>query len=47
VDQVQLAAQLQHEGAESFTKSWRNLMDVIASKSSALTGAEQKSAGRR
>jgi len=47
VDQAQLAAQLQHEGAEAFTKSWRNLMDVIASKSSALAGAEQKSAGRR
>jgi transaldolase len=47
VDQGQLAAQLQHEGAESFTKSWRNLMDVIASKSSALAGVEQKSAGRR
>jgi transaldolase len=47
VDPVQLAAQLQHEGAEAFTKSWRNLMDVIASKSSALAGVEQKSAGRR
>jgi transaldolase len=47
IDQAQLAAQLQHEGAESFTKSWRNLMDVIASKSAALAGAGQKSAGRR
>jgi transaldolase len=47
VDQAQLAAQLQHEGAESFTKSWRSLMDVIASKSAALATVEQKSAGRR
>jgi transaldolase len=47
VDQAQLAAQLQHEGAESFSKSWRSLMDVIASKSAALATVEQKSAGRR
>jgi transaldolase len=47
VDQTQLAAQLQHEGAESFTKSWRDLLDVIASKSAALASVQQKSTGRR
>jgi transaldolase len=46
VDQDQLAAQLQREGAESFTKSWRDLMDVLASKSATLTSVTQKSAGR-
>ena len=47
VNHAELAAQLQHEGAESFTKSWRNLLDVIASKSAALKSVEQKSVGRR
>jgi transaldolase len=47
VNHAELAAQLQHEGAESFTKSWRNLLDVIASKSAALQSVEQKSVGRR
>jgi transaldolase len=47
VDHAQLASQLQHEGAESFTKSWRDLLDVIASKTAALASVEQKSAGRR
>ena len=46
VDQDQLAAQLQREGAESFTKSWRDLMDVLASKSATLTSVTQKGAGR-
>jgi transaldolase len=31
-----LAARLQDEGAESFSKSWNELMDVIASKSAAI-----------
>ena len=31
-----LAAQLQDEGAKAFVKSWINLMEVIASKSSSL-----------
>ncbi|NYE63103.1 transaldolase [Duganella sp. 1224] len=35
VDVEALAARLQHEGAESFSKSWRQLMDVIAEKSKA------------
>ena len=47
VDHAQLASQLQHEGAESFTKSWRDLLDVIASKTAALASVEQKNAGRR
>jgi len=34
-----LAAQLQDEGAESFVKSWKELMGVIASKSDALKEA--------
>jgi len=31
-----LAARLQTEGANAFSKSWNNLMDVIASKTEAL-----------
>lgn len=34
-----LAAQLQEEGAKSFVKSWKDLMEVIVSKSAALQGA--------
>jgi transaldolase len=34
-----LAAQLQEDGAKSFTKSWNELMAVIASKSEALREA--------
>jgi len=33
VDSVALAAQLQREGAQSFTKSWTDLLAVIAAKS--------------
>jgi transaldolase len=36
VDADALAAQLQSEGAKAFSKSWNELMDVIASKSQAL-----------
>jgi len=32
VDHGALAAELQREGAASFAKSWRDLMDRIASK---------------
>jgi transaldolase len=39
VDIYELAAKLQDEGAESFVTSWNDLMDVIASKSSALAKA--------
>jgi len=37
VDDTALAGQLQREGAQSFAKSWRDLMDCIASKSAVLT----------
>jgi transaldolase len=40
VDHAALAAQLQREGARSFTQSWRDLMDCIASKSAALAQAD-------
>ena len=36
VDVDALAAQLQTEGAKAFSKSWNDLMDVIASKTEAL-----------
>lgn len=36
IDVDALAAKLQEEGAAAFVKSWRGLMDVIASKSAAL-----------
>jgi len=39
VDVDALAAQLQDEGAQSFVKSWNELMAVIASKSDALNKA--------
>jgi transaldolase len=41
VDVDALAAQLQDEGANSFVKSWNELMAVISSKSASL----DKSAG--
>jgi transaldolase len=37
IDIDALAAQLQKEGADSFVKSWNDLMEVIASKSATLT----------
>ena len=37
VDDTALADTLQREGAESFAKSWNDLMECIASKSAALT----------
>lgn len=36
VDDATLAAQLQCEGAQSFTESWKDLMECIASKSTEL-----------
>ena len=41
VDDAALAAQLQREGAQSFGKSWNELMDSIASKSNGLGKANQ------
>ena len=46
IDIDALAAQLQTEGAESFVKSWNDLMAVISSKSAALDkSAKLKAAG--
>src|SRR5438309_2751712 len=39
IDVDALASQLQDEGAKSFVSSWRELMDVIAGKSTALAKA--------
>jgi transaldolase len=39
VDIAQLAAELQRQGAEAFTASWRELMTAIASKAEALVAA--------
>ena len=39
IDVDALASQLQDDGAKSFVSSWRELMDVIASKSAALAKA--------
>ena len=39
IDVDALAAQLQSEGAEAFSKSWRALLETIASKRAALAGA--------
>jgi transaldolase len=39
IDVDALALQLQHEGADSFVKSWKELMGRIAEKSSSLAGA--------
>ena len=39
IDIDALAAQLQPEGAQSFVKSWNDLMEVIASKSATLTAS--------
>jgi transaldolase len=39
IDVDALAAQLQDEGADSFVKSWKDLMGVISSKSAALAAS--------
>jgi len=44
VDDAALATQLQREGAESFDKSWQDLMDRIASKSATPETADQTGA---
>jgi transaldolase len=41
IDDEQLAADLQREGAESFVKSWQDLLDCVASKSVALQAASK------
>ena len=45
VDVDALAARLQDEGAQSFVKSWDDLISVIASKSAALKGPALKAGG--
>jgi len=42
IDVDALAQQLQNEGAESFVKSWNDLMEVISSKSAALKSSAVK-----
>ncbi|MGH9681774.1 MAG: transaldolase [Candidatus Acidiferrales bacterium] len=39
IDVDSLGAQLQEEGAAAFVKSWKSLLDVVASKSAAVTTA--------
>ena len=39
IDHDQLAADLQREGADSFVKSWNELLDSIASKNVTLKAA--------
>jgi transaldolase len=46
VDNAALAAQLQREGAQSFDRSWNELMDSIASKSNAV-GKTAQTGGKR
>ena len=46
VDNAALATQLQKEGAQSFDKSWNELMDTIASKSHVL-GKATRTGGKR
>ncbi len=45
VDVAALAATLQREGAQSFAKSWNELLDRIASKSAALTQGQAQDGG--
>lgn len=45
-DHTALADQLQPEGNESFNKSWRDLMDCIATKSAMLKQVNQAGAGQ-
>jgi transaldolase len=42
IDLDALAAQLQQDGAKSFVNSWQELMAVITSRSTALTGASAR-----
>ncbi|MEO6974165.1 MAG: transaldolase [Rhodoferax sp.] len=46
VDDAALASRLQQEGAESFSKSWSDLMAVIASKSAALAKGQSGAKGQ-
>ena len=46
VDHTALADQLQHEGTESFDKSWQDLMNCIAAKSASLKKADRAGAAK-
>lgn len=47
VEQGALAAQLQREGARSFTSSWNDLLDCLESKSATLTRRDPAAASHR
>lgn len=47
VEQGAVAAQLQREGARSFTKSWNDLLDCLGSKSAKLTRLDPAAATQR
>jgi transaldolase len=47
VEQAAIAAQLQREGARSFTKSWNDLLDCLGSKSAKLTRQNPAAASQR
>jgi transaldolase len=47
VEQGAIAAQLQREGAQSFTKSWNDLLEVLGSKSAQLRQSDPAAASRR
>jgi transaldolase len=47
VEQGPLAAQLQREGARSFTKSWTDLLACLESKSAQLAGQQPAAASQR
>jgi transaldolase len=42
---AELAARLQNQGADSFVKSWNDLMGVIAAKSASLGQATGQNSG--
>jgi len=47
IEQGPIAAQLQREGAQSFTKSWNSLLECINSKSAQLARRDPAAAARR
>ncbi|MGH8565450.1 MAG: transaldolase family protein [Gammaproteobacteria bacterium] len=44
IDVDALALQLQRDGAQAFVKSWKELLERIAGKSTALAGADKENA---
>jgi transaldolase len=47
VEQGALAAQLQREGARSFSKSWTDLLACLESKSAKLAGQQPAAVSQR